>query len=293
MKLAIVVGHNSEKQGAVRGDTGETEFRFNSRIADMMHELHRANPVPGLEIRTFFRRPGLGYSREIGEVYDAVDAWGADASIELHFNGASDPRATGTEVLSSGTAASLRLAGALQKEITQTLGLRDRGIRTRSRQDRGGQSLFSGRAPAVLVEPFFGSSALGQRATDERHEQRALASAYLVGAVEAMRTFPRSDLGDSRTLSAAKKQEASDIVKGTAAAGSGVSGILSAVTDAKTQIDAIDAVGAAGGLSEWLPYVSGGLALIAVAATVYGYAQTRKIKAARKDDHRAHMEWFG
>lgn len=292
MKLAIVVGHNSDKQGAVRGDTGESEFRFNSRIAEMMHEINRQNPVPNLDLRTFFRRAGLGYSREIAEVYDSVDSWGADASIELHFNGAADSRATGTEVLSSGTAASLRLATALQKEITRTLGLRDRGIRTRSRSDRGGQSLFSGRAPAVLVEPFFGSSPLGQQATDERHEERALAASYLVGAVEAMRTFPRFDLGDSRTMTAAKKQEASDVVKGVTAVGSGATGIAAAVQDTKAQVDAIGAA-ATGPLVEWLPYISAGLAFVALAATVYGYTQTRKIKAARVDDHHAQMEWYG
>lgn len=291
MKLAIVVGHNSDKQGAVRGDTGESEFRFNSRIAEMMHEINRQNPVPNLELRTFFRRPGLGYSREIAEVYDTVDRWGADASIELHFNGAADSRATGTEVLSSGTAASLRLATALQKEITRTLGLRDRGIRTRTRQDRGGQSLFSGRAPAVLVEPFFGSSPLGQQATDERHEERALAAAYLVGAVEAMRTFPRSDLGESRTLTAARKQAVSDVVKGGAAAGSASSAVVAAVADAQTQVGALGPA-ATGALADWLPYVSAGLALVALAATVYGNIQTRKIKAARVDDHEAQMEWY-
>lgn len=292
MKLAIVVGHNPEKQGAVRADTGESEFRFNSRIAEMMHSINRQNPVPGLEIKTFFRRAGLGYSREIAEVYDQVDDWGADASVELHFNGASDPRATGTEVLSSGTALSLRLAGALQKEITRTLGLRDRGIRTRARQDRGGQSLFSGRAPAVLVEPFFGSSPLGQKATDERHEERALAAAYLVGAVEAMRTFPRADLGESRTMEAAKKQEKSDVVKVATAAGSGVSAIAAKIGEAQSQIDALGPM-ASGPLVEWLPYVSASLALVAVAATVYGHMQTRKIKAAREDDHQAQMEWYG
>ena len=40
MKLAIVVGHNSASQGAVRQDTGESEFVWNGRLARRIeHQL--------------------------------------------------------------------------------------------------------------------------------------------------------------------------------------------------------------------------------------------------------------
>jgi hypothetical protein len=41
MKLAVVVGHNSARQGAVRQDTGESEFVWNGRRA-----LQRSGSVP-------------------------------------------------------------------------------------------------------------------------------------------------------------------------------------------------------------------------------------------------------
>ena len=41
MKLAIVVGHNSASQGAVRQDTGESEFVWNGRLA---HRIERMAP---------------------------------------------------------------------------------------------------------------------------------------------------------------------------------------------------------------------------------------------------------
>lgn len=36
MRLAVVVGHNSTRQGAVRQDTGESEFVWNGRLAPLI-----------------------------------------------------------------------------------------------------------------------------------------------------------------------------------------------------------------------------------------------------------------
>lgn len=52
MKLAIVVGHNSASQGAVRQDTGESEFVWNGRLA---RRIERLAGYYGLQVRTFFR----------------------------------------------------------------------------------------------------------------------------------------------------------------------------------------------------------------------------------------------
>lgn len=185
MKLAIVVGHNEVSQGAVRSDNGESEFLYNSRLATLMRRVaHEHN----LQIGVFFRRPGGGYSREIARVYKEVDDWGADASIELHFNSAGDPRASGTETFSSGSSGSLELAQEVQMEMVEELGLRDRGIKIRNSRTkgRGYQSLVAGRAPAILIEPFFGSNGRGTAVSDERHEQEALAEAIIEGAARAM-----------------------------------------------------------------------------------------------------------
>lgn len=175
-KLAIVVGHNSQSQGAVRQDTGETEFSWNSRLAKMIEDL--APNYAGLTVKTFFRTPGLGYSREIKDVYRRTDEWGADVTNELHFNSHHKASATGTETLSSGSRMSLKYCEALQDEMLAALDLRDRGKKI-VRTGRGSASLISGRAPAALIEPFFGSSPKGLAATDEDHEMRDLAHAVL------------------------------------------------------------------------------------------------------------------
>jgi len=187
-KLAIVVGHNARSQGAVRPDTGESEYVYNSAMAEYMEEIA---PEYGLNLRVFKRQPGGGYSAEIRRVYGQVDDWVANASIELHFNAAGDPRASGTETLSSGSRGSLILAQEVQMEMVETLGLRDRGIKVRNRRTRGRgyMSLVTGRCPAILTEPFFATSLKGQRASDDLHERRAIAEAILEGVVRAMAQF--------------------------------------------------------------------------------------------------------
>ena len=168
-KIALVIGHNARSQGAVRVTDGRTEYDW---MADLANEIFAQEPA----MFRVFRRPAvLSYTTEIRQAYAEVNDWGANASIELHFNGAAIRSATGTETLTSGTTGSLRLAKLIQPAMVGALGLRDRGLVTRKRGERGGESLWQGRAPAVLIEPYFGSNPTDCAAAD-RHVA-ALASA--------------------------------------------------------------------------------------------------------------------
>jgi len=141
-----------------------------------------------MDVKMFLRSPDGGYGTEIRRVYNAVDSWRADGSIELHFNAAGDPRASGTETLSSGSPGSLILAEEVQMEMVEELGLRDRGIKIRNKRTkgRGYLSLVSGRCPAILTEPFFASNSRGLAETDTTFEQERLAEAILEGAKKAL-----------------------------------------------------------------------------------------------------------
>lgn len=152
MKIGIVIGHNSAAQGATRVTDGWSEFRWNSNLADMIKQHDPAS------IAIFRRQAGLGYSREIDKVYAETDAWGADVTIELHFNASPNPSARGCLMLSSGTPASRRLAAVMQEKCLRVMGNQDRGVIIRGRHDLGGRSLWQGRAPAVMTEPYFGSN---------------------------------------------------------------------------------------------------------------------------------------
>lgn len=176
MKIAIVVGHNSRAQGAVRVTDGVSEYVWNTRLAELIRSHDPAS------VKIFKRTAGGGYSAEIDRVYAEVNAWGADCSIELHFNAAGSSAATGGETLSSGSDGSLRLANGVRKAVRDALGLPDRGVKIRSRTDRGGRSLWQGRAPAALAEPYFGSNANDCAAADLHMD--ALAEAYYRAAVQ-------------------------------------------------------------------------------------------------------------
>lgn len=167
---AIVVGHNSVAQGAVRVTDGVTEFEWNNRLAGMIKSHN-----PGL-IQVFNRVRGRGYSAEIDEVYSKVDASGAKLVVELHFNGAGDPSVKGGETLSSGSNGSMKLANIVRRRVDGVLGGPDRGVKVKKRTDRGGRSLHAGRAPAVLDEPYFGSNAESCAVADDAMDE--LAEAY-------------------------------------------------------------------------------------------------------------------
>ena len=178
MKIAIVVGHNARAQGAVRVTDGRTEFDWNSDLAEMISEIE-----PTM-IKVFYRVAGGGYSAQIRRVYAEVDTWGADVSLELHFNAAS-PAAHGCETLTSGTSGSLLLAENVHREIISALPVRDRGLKLRSQgQGRGWLSLWAGRAPAVLLEPYFGSNVNECHMADDYKE--VLAEAIVDGARSAV-----------------------------------------------------------------------------------------------------------
>jgi len=178
MKIALVVGHNERAQGAVRATDGRTEHDWNGDLAEMIRDIDPET------VRIFYRTPAGGYSREIARVYGEVDAWGADVSLELHFNGAS-PAAHGCETLSSGTDGSLALCRAVQDAIVGALPVRDRGVKVRGRGDRGGASLWAGRAPAALLEPYFGSNAAECHMADDY--KSVLAEAIYAAAMQAAR----------------------------------------------------------------------------------------------------------
>lgn len=177
MKIGIVIGHNERAQGAVRTTDGRTEYDWNGDLAGRIAAL---GPD---QVRVFRREWNpRGYRAEIGEVYAASDEWGADVTAELHFNGSTDRSVGGTETWYA-TNAGLALAEPVQAAMTSALGLRDRGVRKAGATQNGYRSLISGRAPAVLVEPYFGSHAPDCVRADQQREALASAIFTALGGV--------------------------------------------------------------------------------------------------------------
>lgn len=199
MKLAIIVGHNSSAKGAkAAAPIGEYEFDYNERIAARMLQ---ASADYGLETKKFNRSSGGGYTQEIREVYSRTDAWRAEVTVELHFN-AFNRSTIGTETLCGPSANSFKTADAIQKVLVDLLDRGvggDRGVKTYRPGMRGAASLISGRAPAVLVEPFFGDAPADARLAFNVGEE-SLARAYLLGVSLAWGTDVASNVDEVEEL---------------------------------------------------------------------------------------------
>lgn len=269
-KLGIVVGHNAQAQGAVRPDTHESEFVFNSRIAKYM-EAYARKAYPEMETRTFFRRAGPGYSTQIREVYAATDRWGADLTTELHFNATGG----GSLMLTSGSAVSMKFAQNTQDMIVSRFNQQDDGISTR-RSGRGSMSLITGRAPAILTEPFHGDNREGAAKFDTREEEIALAEAYIDAAALTFDMMPRKDIEESRTIEATRSiRQASNAIVGGGTIGIGG---LTAMFQEGIEFGSV--------VNSVLPYVSiGAIAVVAVTAMVVVPKIAKAIEGFRREDH--------
>lgn len=92
--VAIIIGHNSRKQGAVNY-LGETEFSFNTKVAK---ELQLNLSYYGVGSIIIQRPSRGGYHHEVNYVANTIYKYNCDYSIELHFNSAS-VNAKGAEIL--------------------------------------------------------------------------------------------------------------------------------------------------------------------------------------------------
>ena len=174
-KVAVIVGHNKSSKGAYSGHLMVSEWVYNQRIAEYMHD-NGANL--NIVTKTFLRTPGGGYKKEIERVYKKVNNWGPDLAIELHFNAGGG---NGSEMLYWHKSDSSKiLARSVQNEVMDVLELKNRGLKARKQGDRGWRSLVAANGPVILAEPFFGDSITDCNKMMEIGEKR-LARAYLRG----------------------------------------------------------------------------------------------------------------
>lgn len=154
VKVALIVGHNSSAPGAwLKPPISESEFTFWNKVVD----IAIARGIPHVELRKFNRTATRrGYAAEIDACYREVNRWGPHLYNEMHFNGGNGDYSF--ILAGTGRKDSVRIASAGQDVWAESLGLRNLGVRQRKRSERGGRSLFAGKAPGALTEPFFGDN---------------------------------------------------------------------------------------------------------------------------------------
>lgn len=111
---------------------------------------------------------------ELEDITAKSNNWGADLFVSIHCNAAANCLARGTETFcySSGNEGE-RLASCIQKQIVDSLGTVDRGVK----YSKGLYVLKYTDCPAILVETAFISNIGDEKMLDERKDEFAKAIA--------------------------------------------------------------------------------------------------------------------
>jgi len=154
-KIALVIGHRSRSQGAY-GNAGQSEWTFYN---DLVKEIVVAAKELDVELKVFHRREqGHGYTQRMKHIHQEIDAWGASISVSCHFNASSHASANGHEVLHcASSSTSAKYAKVMNDAFSHNLSNRDRGVKKKTKKNRGGGFLCRGRSYCILIEPFFAS----------------------------------------------------------------------------------------------------------------------------------------
>lgn len=182
MKLAIIVGHEKDRPGAMGvAPISQSEYAYNLGVASDVYRIARE---AGLQACIFLKDNMT--PEKVGQY---VAEWASDDSacaIELHFN-ACNGKYVGTETLYAKEAYA-GFAMTVQRHVCSALDRPDkenRGIKPLSKDDRGHRNLESMTIPAVIVEPGFGDNALDAKRLMNKKFQ------YSVSLVQAVEEYAK------------------------------------------------------------------------------------------------------
>ena len=149
-KYAVVVGHAQDSQGAVSPFGIGSEWEYNSKVATYLSD------VMDVYFHDHYRN---GYSKMIDRTSSHINQHNYKLVLILHYNSFANQPANGTEVLHwHNNKNSAELAKNLSKFISDRFKTTNRGNKPTNLSGRGGYELYKLKAPALLIEPFFGSS---------------------------------------------------------------------------------------------------------------------------------------
>lgn len=160
MKIAIVLGHDSDNQGAY-GNEGIGEWEYND---ELLHSMFRDGKLCDKHDYYFIYRSTeiAGYTAQMEDVHRRIDKIGCPLSIEFHFNSFPKPDVNGNEVLYCSKGG--KHYADIMDECLDVLPNRDRGVKKVElrdyplKDDRGAGFCCRGKSFAIIVEPFFGAN---------------------------------------------------------------------------------------------------------------------------------------
>ena len=172
--IVLVIGHTKESGGAYNKQRNINEYGFNKALIKKV--------VTSLQLKNFNKEIVVGERKGYIALPEQINSHNPLFAISFHAN-AFNEKATGTEMLYYyDCESSKRLAMILQKNICKALGLRDRGLKAKNDNDRGGYLLKKVNCPIVITEPFFIDNIEDFIAMEARKAQ--LVTAYVDSIIE-------------------------------------------------------------------------------------------------------------
>ncbi len=142
--MILVVGHKPESPGA-SSPSGMTEFDFNDQLAQAI--IDQLTDIK------------LVYRHNYRTLPDIINRKRPDFIISMHCN-AFNRKVKGSEVLYYHKSGKGKIMAQILQDEFVAIGQKDRGIKPKSSEDRGGYLLKNTHAPCVICEPFFIDSEL-------------------------------------------------------------------------------------------------------------------------------------
>lgn len=150
-KIAMCVSHQSDNQGAY-GSEGEGEWGFNHTLINNI-----TGKISNPNVRIFMRDKNIsGYTNQMIDLHQKIDAWGADISVEMHFNSFSSDSVQGHEVLGCSDGG-MNIAEYMNECFDEELPTSNRGAKRITSGDNGGGFCCRGVSLAIITEPYFGA----------------------------------------------------------------------------------------------------------------------------------------
>lgn len=145
MKITLVVGHKKESPGACNQTNNVCEWEFNDKLA---HDI---------AVITDDRcKIEIVYRDRYRDLPKKINALNPNFVVCLHANASFNGTISGSETLFYyKSRRGKKMATIFQKKLVAALCLRDRGIKGKSSEQRGGFVLRETKVPCILLEPFF------------------------------------------------------------------------------------------------------------------------------------------